>query len=123
MRARVLVTLAAAAIAGTLTGAQQTPSRSPAEAPPNIVFVLADDLGYGDLGSYGQRRIRTPRLDRMAAEGMRFTQFYSGSTVCAPSRATFLTGKHTGHSYVRDNHELGGFRDEEERGQLALPEN
>ena len=90
-------------------------------APPNIVVVLADDLGHGELGVYGQRRIRTPRLDRMAAEGMRFTRFYSGSTVCAPSRGTLLTGRHTGHAYVRDNHELGGFLDEEERGQLALP--
>jgi arylsulfatase A-like enzyme len=90
-------------------------------APPNIVFILADDLGYGELGAYGQRRIRTPRLDRMAAEGMRFTHFYAGSTVCAPSRGTFLTGRHTGHAHVRDNHELGGFPDEEERGQMPLP--
>lgn len=96
-------------------------SLAPATERPNIVFVLADDLGYGELGSYGQRRIRTPRLDRLASEGMRFTQFYAGSTVCAPSRGTFLTGRHTGHSFVRDNHELGGFADEEERGQLALP--
>jgi arylsulfatase A len=90
-------------------------------AQPNIVFILADDLGYGELGVYGQRKISTPRLDRMAAEGMRFTQFYAGSPVCAPSRATFLTGRHTGHAYVRDNHELGGFTDEEEHGQLPLP--
>jgi arylsulfatase A-like enzyme len=117
----VLVTLAAAAIAGTLAAAQQTPAPRTGQPPPNIVFVLADDLGSGDLGSYGQRRIRTPRLDRMAAEGMRFTHFYSGSTVCAPSRATFLTGKHTGHAYVRDNYGLGGPRDEEERGQYPLP--
>ena len=95
---------------------------APPASPPNIVVILADDLGYGELGSYGQRRIRTPRLDRMAAEGMRFTRFYAGSTVCAPSRATLLTGFHTGHAYVRDNHELGGFLDEEERGQLPLPE-
>jgi arylsulfatase A-like enzyme len=88
---------------------------------PNFVVILADDLGYGDVGPFGQRRIRTPRIDRIAAEGMRFTQFYSGSTVCAPSRGTLLTGRHTGHAYVRDNHELGGFLDEEERGQLALP--
>lgn len=91
------------------------------DAPPNIIYILADDLGYKELGSYGQKKIKTPRLDRMASEGMRFTQFYSGSPVCAPSRCTFLTGKHTGHAYVRDNHELGGFTDEEERGQLALP--
>jgi arylsulfatase A-like enzyme len=121
MRGRVLVILTAAAIGSTLGTARQTPPPRPGAAPPNIVFVLADDLGYGDLGSYGQKRIRTPRLDRMAAEGMRFTQFYSGSTVCAPSRATFLTGRHTGHAYVRDNYGLGGSLDEEERGQFPLP--
>ena len=70
---------------------------------PNIVFILADDLGYGDLGSYGQRRIRTPNLDRMAREGVRFTQFYAGSTVCAPSRSVLMTGLHTGHTYIRGN--------------------
>jgi uncharacterized sulfatase len=70
---------------------------------PNVIFILADDLGYGDLGCYGQRLIQTPNLDRMAAEGMRFTQFYAGSTVCAPSRAVLMTGRHTGHASVRGN--------------------
>ena len=70
---------------------------------PNIVFLLADDLGYGDLTSYGQKRIATPNLDRLAAEGMRFTQAYSGSTVCAPSRCCLFTGKHTGHAFIRGN--------------------
>ncbi|MGE3308886.1 MAG: arylsulfatase [Limisphaerales bacterium] len=70
---------------------------------PNIIFILADDLGYGDLGSYGQQRIRTPRLDRMSAEGMRFTQFYAGATVCAPSRSVLMQGLHTGHCRVRGN--------------------
>ena len=70
---------------------------------PNIVFILADDLGYGDLGCYGQKRILTPHLDRMAKEGMRFTQFYAGSTVCAPSRCTLMTGLHTGHCFIRGN--------------------
>jgi arylsulfatase A-like enzyme len=70
---------------------------------PNIIFILADDLGYGDLGCYGQKRIRTPRLDRLAGEGTRFTHHYAGSTVCAPSRATLLTGLHTGHARVRGN--------------------
>ena len=74
-----------------------------AAAKPNIVFILADDLGYGDLGCYGQTKIRTPNLDRMAAEGMRFTSFYAGCTVCAPSRCTLMTGKHLGHATVRDN--------------------
>lgn len=70
---------------------------------PNIILILADDLGYGDLGCYGQRRVRTPNLDRMAAEGLRFTQFYAGSTVCAPSRCVLMTGLHTGHCRVRGN--------------------
>ncbi len=87
---------------------------------PNIIYILADDLGYGELGSYGQSLIRTPHLDQLAADGMRFTQHYSGSPVCAPSRCTLLTGKHTGNCYVRDNFELGGFLDSEERGQLPL---
>lgn len=70
---------------------------------PNVIFILADDLGYGDLGSYGQKLIQTPNLDKLAAEGMRFTQFYAGSTVCAPSRAVLMTGKHMGHVSVRGN--------------------
>ena len=75
----------------------------PAERPPNVILILADDLGYGDLGAYGQRRFETPRLDRMAEEGIRFTDFYAGNTVCAPSRWSILTGAHMGHSYVRGN--------------------
>jgi arylsulfatase A-like enzyme len=76
-----------------------------AEPPkkPNVVFILADDLGYGDLGCYGQKQILTPNLDRMAAEGMRFSQFYAGSTVCAPSRCALMTGLHTGHCFIRGN--------------------
>lgn len=70
---------------------------------PNIIFIVADDLGYGDLGCYGQKRIKTPNLDRMAAEGARFTQFYAGSTVCAPSRACLMTGLDTGHTRIRGN--------------------
>ena len=70
---------------------------------PNVIFILADDLGYGDLGSYGQNVIQTPRLDAMAAEGIRFTQFYAGATVCAPSRSVLMTGQHMGHTHVRGN--------------------
>ncbi|MCC9642850.1 arylsulfatase [Rhodopirellula sp. JC740] len=70
---------------------------------PNIVFILADDLGYADLGCYGQELIQTPRLDQMAAEGMRFTDFYAGNTVCAPSRSVLMTGMHMGHTHVRGN--------------------
>ncbi|MDP7225504.1 MAG: sulfatase-like hydrolase/transferase, partial [SAR202 cluster bacterium] len=73
---------------------------------PNIVLILADDLGYGDLGCYGQQQIRTPHLDRLAEEGMRFTRFYAGSTVCAPSRCTLMTGLHTGHCLIRGNRRI-----------------
>ena len=82
------------------------PARSAARASkdkPNIIFILADDLGYGELGSYGQQKIKTPNLDRMAREGLRFTRFYAGSTVCAPSRSVLMTGRHTGHTTVRGN--------------------
>ncbi|MCS5540555.1 MAG: arylsulfatase [Roseibacillus sp.] len=71
--------------------------------PPNIVFILADDLGYGDLGCFGQKTLKTPRLDEMAAQGMRFTQFYAGCTVCAPSRSVLMTGRHMGRTVVRGN--------------------
>ncbi len=106
-------------LVGCLTWALSAcqPSES---APPNIIYMLADDLGYGELGSYGQTKIRTPHLDRLASQGMRFTQHYSGSPVCAPARGTLLTGLHTGHGQVRDNFELGGWIDEEERGQMPL---
>ncbi len=70
---------------------------------PNLIWIMADDLGYGDLGSYGQKVTTTPRLDRMAAEGMRFTQFYAGATVCAPSRSVLMTGRHHGRTRVRGN--------------------
>lgn len=77
-----------------------------APAKPNVIFILADDLGYGDLGSFGQTKIKTPNLDRMAGEGMRFTQAYAGTTVCAPSRCTLMTGLHTGHCPIRGNKEI-----------------
>ncbi len=92
------------------------PSSSAAEPKrPNIVFILADDLGYGDLGCYGQTKIHTPNIDRMAAEGMRFTQHYSGNAVCAPSRCVLMTGRHPGHAYVRNNREY------KPEGQEPLP--
>ena len=79
---------------------------------PNIILVMADDLGYGELGSYGQEKIRTPHLDQMAKEGMRFTQFYTGAPVCAPARCNLMTGKHAGHATIRDNGELKNHRHE-----------
>jgi len=83
---------------------------------PNFIFILADDLGWGELGCYGQEKIRTPNLDRLAAEGIRFTQFYAGSPVCAPSRCVLLTGKHSGHAYIRNNSEV------KPEGQLPIPD-
>ncbi len=74
-----------------------------AQTKPNIIFIHADDLGYGDLSCYGQKNFRTPNLDRLAAEGTRFTQYYAGSTVCAPSRSALMTGQHTGHTRIRGN--------------------
>ena len=80
---------------------------------PNMVFIMADDLGYGDLGCYGQKLIQTPRVDRLAAEGTRFTHCYAGAPVCAPSRSVLMTGQHTGHTRVRDNSgRVGGVKDE-----------
>ncbi|MGC4042799.1 MAG: arylsulfatase [Armatimonas sp.] len=84
-------------------------------APPNIIFILSDDLAQGDVGCYGQKLIHTPNLDRMAAEGTRFIQAFCGTSVCAPSRTSLLTGLHTGHSPIRANREL------EPEGQMPLP--
>ncbi len=70
---------------------------------PNVIFIMADDLGYGDLGCYGQNKIQTPNIDQLALEGMLFTQAYSGSSVCAPSRCSLMTGFHNGHNRIRDN--------------------
>ncbi|MFZ4596793.1 MAG: sulfatase-like hydrolase/transferase, partial [Verrucomicrobiaceae bacterium] len=85
-------------------------------AQPNLIFILSDDLAQGDLGCYGQKLIQTPNLDRMAAEGTRFTQGYCGTSVCAPSRTSLMTGLHMGHSPVRANREI------QPEGQLPLPE-
>ena len=88
-------------LSGTVRGAE--PSKT---SKPNIVYIMADDLGYAELGCYGQTKIKTPCLDRLAQQGMRFTQHYSGSAVCAPSRCVLMTGRHTGHAYIRNNDEL-----------------
>jgi arylsulfatase A len=88
---------------------------------PNIVFIIADDLGVGDLGSYGQKKIRTPNLDRLAQGGMRFTQFYSGHNVCAPSRCVLMTGLHPGHAYVRDNRQAKTIDPKYDEGQVPVP--
>jgi len=89
----------------------QPASAQTKDAPkPNIIFILADDMGYADLGCYGQTHFETPHIDQLATEGMRFTQQYAGSTVCAPSRATLLGGKHTGHTWQRANGKTIAFR-------------
>jgi arylsulfatase A len=95
-----------------LLAALGTPPRS---ERPNIVFILADDLGWGELGCYGQAKIRTPHLDRLAAQGVRFTQLYAGNAVCAPSRCSLMTGLHPGHAHVRNNREV------QPEGQAPLP--
>jgi len=86
---------------------------------PNIVFILADDLGYNELGSYGQEKIKTPHLDRLARQGMRFTANYSGNAVCAPSRCVLMTGKHPGHAIVRNNRSMRNVGESE--GQHPIP--
>lgn len=102
--------------------AQSNNKKAVNQKHPNIIYIYADDLGYGELGCYGQQKIKTPHLDRMAQEGMRFTNHYSSTPVCAPARCMLLTGRHGGHSYIRGNYELGGFADSLEGGQMPLPE-
>ena len=99
-----------------LAGACSTSRVEEKQQPPNIIFILADDLGYNELGCYGQEIIRTPNIDALAAEGMRFTQHYSGSPVCAPSRSVLMTGLHTGHTFTRDNREI------KPEGQEPIPD-
>src|SRR5687767_465039 len=112
------------AFALVVSGVAAEPARK-----PNIIFLLADDLGYGDIGAYGQKKIRTPNLDQLAKDGMRFTQHYSGHNVCAPSRCVLMTGKHPGHAYIRNNRggvgQAGGSGAEGQEpvpaGELKLP--
>lgn len=113
----MLLLLAVLALAALLAGCSAAPAHewaSPRRAP-NIVLVFADDLGYGELGCYGQQKIATPNIDRLAREGARFTQFYSAAPVCAPSRSALLTGQHLGHTPIRDNAEV------QPEGQAPLP--
>ncbi len=102
MNSKLLLCLAGPTVLG-LTSCKNTTDK---EAPMNVIYILADDLGYGDLGCYGQEKIVTPNIDKLAAEGMRFTQHYAGCTVSAPSRCALMTGQHTGHSQIRGNREV-----------------
>lgn len=103
-------------LASILAIALAAPAAAGADEKPNIVFILADDLGFTELGSYGQTKIKTPRLDQLAAEGMRFTRCYSGNAVCAPSRCVLMTGQHPGHAVVRSNKGM------QPEGQYPIPE-
>lgn len=107
-------TIAAILLLAVVLGCGAAPETRAARKP-NIIFILADDLGYGELGCYGQKKILTPRLDRMATEGLRLTNAYAGNAVCAPSRCCLMTGLHPGHAHVRDNRTYGV------EGQTPLP--
>lgn len=103
--------------------AQQTQNQSRKKSgPPNVIYIYADDLGYGEVGAYGQQKIQTPNIDRLAKEDMKFTQHYTSTPVCAPARCMLMTGRNGGHSYIRGNYELGGSEDDKEGGQMPLPE-
>lgn len=107
-------------VTGILLTSLLLPASVTAAAKPNIVFILADDLGWGELGSYGQQKIRTPNLDRLAREGMRFTQHYSGAPVCAPSRCVLMTGRHLGHAQIRSNRTVPGENGQRGEGQHPI---
>lgn len=104
-RREFIKSLGAGVAAASLAGCRGLQGKAPSK--PNIIYILADDLGYNEVGCYGQKKIRTPNIDGLAAEGIRFTQHYSGSAVCAPTRCMLLTGKHSGHAYIRANDEMG----------------
>ena len=116
VKEKVLFQLLLALAAILATGCQSTDKKAAAtDTPPNIIYILADDLGYADLSCYGQENFSTPNIDRLADRGMQFTQHYSGSTVCAPSRSALMTGLHTGHTPIRGNKEV------RPEGQHPLP--
>lgn len=126
-RRRCFVTMIGAIVIAIASAFEACPAADESK-PPNIVLIVADDLGYCDLGCYGQKWIKTPRIDELAQQGIRFTQFYCGAPVCAPSRCTLMTGKHTGHAAIRDNRAPKGLDEVskqfawESPGQTPLPE-
>lgn len=111
---------AAALLAATTPFAHAAPDSGSAKPPLNVVFIIADDLGWAEVGCYGQEKIPTPHIDRLAAEGMRFTQHYSGAPVCAPARCVLLTGKHLGHAEVRSNYSMAKASPDFDEGQFPL---
>lgn len=110
----------AAALMGLGTAAVRAGADEAAPTRPNIVFIMADDLGYADLGCYGQSLIQTPNIDRLAASGTRFTQWYAGAPICAPSRCVLMTGKHMGHATVRGNHGRNAPPHDGQEGRIPL---
>ena len=124
MKRRKFLKFAAGSAAGILLNGCSAPLGRSARSnrKPNIIFIMADDLGFGNLGCYGGKKILTPSVDRMAREGLRFTEVYAGHCVCAPSRSVLMTGQHTGHTRVRGNKCMtGGVKDEITGGGCRLP--
>ena len=106
----------------SIAAAQSSTADAP---PPNIVLIYADDLGYREVGAYGQQKIQTPNIDRLANEGMKLTRYYTANPVCAPSRCSLLTGMHSGHATIRGNREVPGTRwhdPEGPEGQWPIPD-
>jgi arylsulfatase A-like enzyme len=128
LRHRIAALIVVGGMASALIGAAIADENDENRPPPNIVLILADDLGYAELGCYGQKWIKTPNIDRLAKEGMRFTQHYSGNAVCATARCVLMTGKHTGHAYIRSNGNPKGLEDLREKfgwefpGQHPIPD-
>ncbi|MBL7648827.1 MAG: arylsulfatase [Candidatus Hydrogenedentes bacterium] len=112
--------LALFALAAWRATAQPREADTSKKTRPNIIFILADDLGYGDLGVFGQEKIKTPHLDRLAAEGTRFTSAYAGHAVCAPSRSVLMTGQHTGHTRIRNNSGQNAPKHDGQEGRIPL---
>ena len=118
-RKQFIQSITASSLALSLENRLQAEGNS--NCKPNIVLIMADDLGWQEIGVMGQKKIRTPNIDNLAIKGMRFNQFYSGSAVCAPSRCNLITGKHGGHAYIRNNREIKN-KGDIFGGQLPLPE-
>ncbi len=111
----------ACGVAGSPRAMAQATTQQVAGAKPNVIFILADDLGYADIGSYGQAKIKTPNLDALASQGVKFTQAYAGSPVCGPSRSVLLTGQHTGRTPIRGNPAHALNWDKVKQGDPPLP--